>query len=289
MPAAALGLVLVAAVVHAVWNLLAKKVGSGVPFVWMAALASAVLWLPVAAVTAWTDGIGFGLLGFALVTASAAIHVAYFVALQYGYRLGDLSVTYPLARGSAPLISTLGAVVILGERPSALGIAGSLLLVSGVIVLSYNGPSLGAEARAQARRAAAVGIGVGGIIAVYTVWDAYAIKVVALSPILFIWFGELIRGALLAVPAARRWDEVRSVWAEHRGKILAVGALSPLSYTLVLVALQTSDVSQVAPLRESSVLVGVLLGARLLGEGRAWSRLLAAAAIFTGILALAWS
>jgi drug/metabolite transporter (DMT)-like permease len=283
----ALGLVLTAAVVHAVWNLLAKQVPSGVPFVWLCAVTSAVWWFPVAVVAAWTGGVRLGLVGAGLIVGSSLIHIGYFLALQHGYRLGELSVTYPLARGSAPLMSTFGAVAVLGERPT--GVGGSLLLGGGVVVLSYNGSSLDAHARAQARRAAAVGIGVGGIIAVYTVWDAYAIKVVALSPVLYNWAEELVRASVLAVPATRRWDATHAVWARHRGKILAVGALSPLSYTLVLVALQTSDVSQVAPLRESSVLIGVLLGARLLGEGRAVSRLLAAAAIFTGILALAWS
>jgi drug/metabolite transporter (DMT)-like permease len=232
-------------------------------------------------------GLRLGWLGFALVAVSAAIHVGYYLALQFGYRLGELSVTYPLARGSAPLISTLGAVVVLGERPTLLGLAGCLLLVAGVVALSWNGPGLTGADRTRARQASVAGIGVGLVIAVYTVWDAYAITVVGLSPVLFNWVSELIRSVLLAGPAVRRRAEVREVWGAHWPKVLAVGTLSPLAYTLVLIALQTAPVSHVAPLRESSVLVGVLLGARFLGERRALSRLLAASSIFAGIVALA--
>jgi drug/metabolite transporter (DMT)-like permease len=285
----ALGLVLTAAVLHATWNLLAKQVTSGVPFVWLCAAASTVLWLPVALTAAVLNGVHIGVAGLGLILGSALIHAGYFVTLQHGYRLGDLSVTYPLARGSAPLASTLGAVVVLNERPTPLGIAGLLLLAGGVIGLSYNGASLSAEARTAARTAALVGLAVGAFIAVYTVWDAYTVKVAGVSPVLFIWPSEASRALFLAAPAIRQRTDVRHVWTTHRTRILLVAILSPLSYLLILIALRGANVSQVAPLRECSVLIGVLLGTRLLGEAHAGRRLLAAAAIFLGILALARS
>lgn len=286
MPILSLGLVLAAAVIHATWNLLAKQVGGGLGFVWLCAAASTVIWLPVAVIAAVVGGAGMPWRGWLLVAGSALIHIGYFLALQYGYRIGDLSVTYPLARGTAPLISTVGAILVLGERPTPVGTLGLLLLVSGVVALSFGGDLSTPKARAAARKAALVGAGVGAVIAVYTVWDAYAIKVVALSPILYDWYGELLRAVFLAIPATRFKPEISRIWSTQRRKVLLVGLLSPASYTLVLIALRTANVGQVAPLRECSVLFGVLAGARVLREGHVRRRLLAALTIFLGILAL---
>jgi len=280
-------LVLAAAIIHATWNLLAKQVGGTVGFVWLCAVASTLIWLPVAAVAAVAGGAGMSLRGWLLVAGSALIHIGYFLTLQYGYRIGDLSVTYPLARGTAPLISTLGAILILGEHPTPQGTVGLLLLVGGVIALSFGADLSTPKARAAARNAALVGAAVGAVIAVYTVWDAYAIKVAALSPILFNWYGEFSRVLFLAVPATRFKYEIKRVWTTQRRKLLFIGALSPASYTLVLIALRSANVSQVAPLRESSVLFGVLAGARVLREGHVRRRLVASLAIFLGIVALA--
>ncbi len=114
-------LVLAAAVLHAGWNLLAKQVPSGLPFVSLVSACSVVLLAPAAAIVAMNYDAGLNVLGWGLVLGSAILHVSYFLGLQYGYAISDLSVTYPLARGSAPLMSTTGAIIVLGDRPSALG------------------------------------------------------------------------------------------------------------------------------------------------------------------------
>jgi drug/metabolite transporter (DMT)-like permease len=288
VPIPVLGLILTAAVVHATWNLLAKQAPGGVAFVWLVSATATVAWLPVAVVAVAVDGFHLGVLGWGLVLGSSILQVGYLLALQAGYRHGDLSVNYPLARGTAPLVSTLGAVIVLGERPGPLGILGLVLLAGGVVALSSGGWFNGA--RPGVNTGAAIGLGVGLIIAMYTVWDAYAVKVAGLSPFLYLWLNEAGRG-LLVTPAVLRGDgvsTVRTVWREHRFKILGVGVLAPFAYLLVLLALRTSDVSRVAPLRESSVLIGVLFGAHFLKEGDLRRRLVAAAAIVAGIVVLAW-
>jgi hypothetical protein len=94
--ALALGLVIVAAAAHAAWNLMAKQAGGGVGFVWMYTVAALVLWAPVAALF-WDDvswaGVGF-------MAGSGVLHALYFTSLQRAYAIGDLSVVYPLARGT---------------------------------------------------------------------------------------------------------------------------------------------------------------------------------------------
>jgi drug/metabolite transporter (DMT)-like permease len=208
---------------------------------------------------------------------SGVLHVGYFTNLQRGYRHGDLSVVYPLARGSGPVLSVAAAVLFLGERPSALGLAGGALIVAAVLTLAAGGT----------RRGVGAALMTGVFIAAYTVWDAHAVTALHQPPVAYFWGSEALRVTMLA-PFALRTD-IRAVWRRDRGVILGIGALSPLAYVLVLFALTRAPISLVAPVRESSVVVGALLGARVLGEGHAARRALAAGAIALGIAALALS
>ena len=104
---------------------------------------------------------------------SAALHTGYFVLLNQGYRSGDLSLVYPLARGTGPLLSSAAAIAFLGERPSLLGLSGALLIIAGVLVLTGNPEQL---RRAGARAAMQYALLTGAFIAVYTLWDKQAIR-----------------------------------------------------------------------------------------------------------------
>jgi drug/metabolite transporter (DMT)-like permease len=267
--ALALAFVIVAATAHAAWNLLAKQAGGGVGFVWMYTVAALALWAPFAAL-AWA-GVSWAGVGF--MAGSGVLHAAYFTALQRAYSVGELSVVYPLARGTGPVLSVAAAVLVLGERPGALALAGGLLIAGAVLLL--------AGGRRTPGRGAAVLTGV--FIASYTVWDAHAVKALHQPPVAYFWGGQVVQAALLT-PFA---------WRVHRGlrfdraRVLGIAVLSPLSYVLVLAALTRAPVSLVAPAREGSVVLGAFLGARLLGEGNARRRMLAATAIALGIAGLA--
>ncbi len=136
MTAFALGLVLASAVAHATWNLFAKRAGGGIPFLWLALALSVPLYAPIAFAVLVITGasIGPAVIGWTFV--NAALNVAYFIFLQRGYRSGDLSIVYPLARGTGPVLATLGAILIFGERPTALAIAGAISIAGGVLVLT---------------------------------------------------------------------------------------------------------------------------------------------------------
>src|SRR3954471_16208061 len=157
MPTAALALVVVAAVAHAAWNVLAKTAGGGVAFVWLCAVAGSALWLPVVAVAlaAGPGALGPEALGF--MVGSGVLHAVYFVLLQRGYREGDLSLVYPLARGTGPLLSTLAALVIFSERPSALALAGGAIIVAAVLSLAGAGGGM-RTAAGELRRAVAFAV-----------------------------------------------------------------------------------------------------------------------------------
>jgi len=134
MTAFALSLVLAAAVVHASWNYFLKRSGGGAVFVWLFATMSALIYAPLAATIIWWQKPDFGWTHYGLMAASAVLHTAYYLLLDRGYRSGDLSVVYPLARGTGPLITVLCAVLFLHEHPTPLAVAGALLIGGGSAV-----------------------------------------------------------------------------------------------------------------------------------------------------------
>ncbi|WP_406692355.1 DMT family transporter [Saccharopolyspora sp. ID03-671] len=288
MGAVAVVLVVLAAFAHAGWNYFAKRAGSsGAGFVWLTASCSAVLYLPVASgALLWGashDDFPAPTTFLLGVVVSATIHLGYFLLLQRGYAVGDMSVVYPLARGTGPMLSMLVAVLVLHERPGWLGACGGLLVVCGVFVigLSDGVPRSGANL-------AGVGFGLltGALIATYTVWDAHAVTGLALSPLLFDWANNFTRSALLSPYAIRRRDVLARIWSEHRREIIAVGLLSPLAYILVLFAMQLAPVSLVAPARELSIVIAGLLAWRVLGEAQPVRRLTGAVVVLAGVVLL---
>jgi drug/metabolite transporter (DMT)-like permease len=278
-------LVLAAAGIHATWNLFAKRASEGgVAFVWLVASVSSALYMPVAVGVLLIARPHIEPTDVLFMAGSGAIHACYFTLLQHAYRVGDLSVVYPLARGTGPMLSTIAAIAFLGERPTPLAIAGAVLICAGVFVVGR--ASAGSASGGDARAGVLFGVATGVIIATYTLWDRHVVADLLVPPLLLDWASNVARSVLLA-PFARRSGSVREVWVKYRRWVLGVAALSPLSYILVLTALQRTAVSYVAPAREVSILIGTLLGVRLLGEGALRLRLIGAAAIVGGLVALA--
>lgn len=272
----ALGLVLASALLHATWNLAAKRAGGatrGPAFVFAFSSATALLYAPFALARGGADVGAIGAVGWAFVLGSAVLHVGYFVALQRGYRVGDLSIVYPLARGGGPALATVGAVALLGERPGTLALLGTALVVGAALVLATSRAPAGTRVGPGVRW----GLATAGFIAAYTLWDAVAVARVGVPPLLFLWWSELARATLLAPVVLRDPGGLRHVLRHHRGAVATVALLSPLAYLLVLTAFTLAPVSLVAPAREVSVLIGTLLGTTVLGEGARARRLGAAA------------
>jgi drug/metabolite transporter (DMT)-like permease len=295
VPLAALALVIAAAFFHALWNLAAKHAGGDQRFVLLTGLMVSVLWAPVGLWVGWGVVPRWGAIEWGFAAASAVTHVVYFTILLRGYRASDLTVVYPVARGTGPLLSSMGAVLLLGESLSVVGVGGVLAVALGVFLIA-GGPQLlkdlrGARGDRAQRHRARVGIAYGAAtgvcIAGYTVIDGYAVKVLAMSPILIDYFGNLLRVPLslpvLLRDPARTLDAWRTTWRWA----LVVAVLGPLGYVMVLYALLLAPLSHVAPMREVSMLFAALLGGRLLGEGDRGLRMLGAACIALGVTGLA--
>lgn len=288
MTAAALGLVLAGAFIHALWNLIAKRVEAGAAFVCLFSLVAVCVYLPLAVAVVLLQHPQIGPVQLIFIGGTAVLHTGYFLALQQGYRLGDLSLVYPLARGTGPMLTTVAAIAFFGERPGPIALAGTALIGGGIILLTT-----GREAwrRPNARAAAGYAFITGLFITGYSLWDKQAVTTFAIPPIVLDW-GDNLGRALILAPVAlgrgtRPGGEVLSVWRRYRREILLVGILSPMPYILVLSAMVFTPVSYVAPAREISILVGAAMGTRLLAEGDARRRMIAASAMVVGLAALA--
>jgi drug/metabolite transporter (DMT)-like permease len=283
MPLAALLAVLLAACTHASWNLVAKTAARSRHFVWLYSMASLLIWtgpaIWVLVHTHWHPGPQPWL---ALV-ATALLHLAYSLALQSGYRAGDLSLVYPIARGTGPLLSFAGAALLLGERPGWIPLIGVLLVASGIALVAELW-----RPRPQSPRAGILwGLLTGACIASYTLNDGWAVKYLAISPILVDFTGNLFRAIVLARPALANATQMRQEVREFGRAALVVGALGPLGYILVLWAMTMAPISHVAPARELATLVGTYFGSRLLKERIGWSRVAGAMCIVFGVICLA--
>jgi drug/metabolite transporter (DMT)-like permease len=218
-----------------------------------------------------------------VMAVSAALQLVYFLALTHGYQIADLSLVYPLARGTGPLLATIAAVLVLGERPTVLAFGGAALIAVGIFVLAGNPRKL---RQAGATPGVVFALITGVAIASYTLWDKQAVAYYLIPPLLLNWAIAGVHTLVLLPLARRRWEAVRREWHDHWRLVLGVGVLSPLAYLLVLTALTFSPVSYVAPMRESSVLIGTLIGARLLAEGDTRRRLTGAAIVVVGVVAI---
>ena len=286
MNATALALIFVAAIAHASWNLFSKQASAAgsASFVWLMSAVATVAYLPVVAASVLASPPRLTALCWVFMAGTGVLQAGYFMFLQTGYRLGDLSLVYPIGRGTGALLAALAGITLLGERPGPAGVAGILFIVTGLIILGVPTPSAGQAITAKAITFALI---TGVFIAAYTLWDKYAVSTLKIPSLVQGYASLPVMALILAPFALRGRGQTARVWLTYRRQVLGAAVLSPLAYMLVLTAMSFTAVSAVAPTREVSVLFGVLLGRRLLGEGSLGRRLGAAATIAAGIICIA--
>jgi drug/metabolite transporter (DMT)-like permease len=283
MTPAALALVLLAALTHASWNISAKVAAESRHFVWLFSVGSVLVYGPVVAAVVFVERPEFEARHWLALGATSILHLLYSLSLQAGYRHSDLSVVYPIARGTGPLLSFIGAGILLGEALTARSVAGMLLIVGGILLV--------AGLLGHHRRAPGVGVSygllTGAFIAAYTLNDGWAVKVLLISPFVIDFTGNLFRMLVLAPRAWRDRERVAAEARTYRRPVIIVSVLGPLGYILVLFAMRLAPVSHVAPARELSTLVGAWFGSRLLREDSGPWRIVGAALIVAGVISLA--
>jgi drug/metabolite transporter (DMT)-like permease len=291
VPSSAFALVIVAGLIHAIWNIAAKKAGGDSRFACFISILLMLVWAPVGIYIGKDVVPGWGMIEWSFIAISAVLHVLYVIVLLRGYRKADLTVVYPVARGCGPLLSSLAAIFLLGEKISLSGLLGIAAVVGGVFLIA-GGPKLFRAAhdpnlRKRMSKGIQYGLLTGVFIAAYTVLDGYAVKVMLLSPILLDYIGNLVRVVFLLPTILRDRSAAMGLWRIQWKYALVVATISPVSYVLVLYAMQLAPLSHVAPAREVSMLFAALIGGHFLREGDRVQRLLGAVCIAIGVIALA--
>lgn len=260
MSAAALSLVLAAAIFHAFWNRILKATDDRAATMAVANLGAGLLLLPAVALAPPRMALPLALL-------SALAEMAYALCLSAAYRRGALAVAYPLGRGTAPLLVTLGGWAVLSQPPGLSGIAGAGALATGMALVGLAGRKAG--------QSAAVGFALltGLAVASYSVIDARAVRQVSAPGYLGSVF--LLTGVLLVLWLRGERERLRA--ALPSGARVAVGTAA--AYLLVLLAFQRANAGRVATFREVSVLIGIWLA----GEHPGWRVWTGAAFIVAGV------
>lgn len=268
-------LVLLSALLHALWNSFVKVGQDRLVSVAVICATGGALSAPLALALPLPGAAGFG---FALL--SVTVHLAYYFCLVNAYRFGDLSRVYPLARGLAPPLVAIGAALLAGEWLSAREVLGVALVSLGIASLVV-GASAGTERRGLWFAAAT-----GATIGIYTIIDGLGGRSVPRALSYIAWLNMLEGAVLLAAARARRgpavWPALRAVLP--RGAV--AGVMATVGYGIVIYAMSRSGMAHVSALRETSVVIAALIGTVVLGEPGAVSRVAAAAVVAAGVIVL---
>jgi drug/metabolite transporter (DMT)-like permease len=282
MPAIAILLLLIGAVLHTTWNLVIKQADDKFLVTWWIVAmggAASVLALP------FTGLPRRDLWGF--VFFSVLVEAVYFLALSRAYRDHDFSLVYPIARGAAPAFLALWSFLFLGEKPTSGGMLGLILIIGGLMLIGISTPG-SSEAGSVHLKGTAIALGVAVLISIYTVIDGAAVKRGPALPYALLIF------ALLPVPLTplvlRRygWSRMKQAWEARRLRLLLAGVLGIVAYMLVLAAYSIAPLNYSGAIREVSVVIGAFAGWKLLGERLGALRVIGAAVIFAGILVIAY-
>ena len=280
MSGPAIALVVCAAVLHAIWNALAKRADNQFVFLWSSVSLATLLLLPAGLMRLPAEGTPAA--GLPFVAASVAIHALYFYALGRSYRHGDFSRVYPMARGLGVALVPLVALPVFGERLSWLGALGVGFVVLGIAALSVTPSALPVNGLGAGTAWALV---TGLTIAAYSLVDKAGVA--RLHPMPYIALMGLGLSALLAPVVLSDRPAIAREWRRHWRAILVASAMNLTSYLLVLFAFRLSKVGYVVAARELSILFSAFIGSLWLREGRLGPRLAGASVVLAGVVCIA--
>ena len=283
MSGPALALVVCAAILHAVWNALAKRADNQFVFLWCSVSLATALLLPLGLLRLPAEQAPAS--GLPFVAASVGIHALYFWALGRAYRHGDFSRVYPMARGLGVALVPLAALPLFGERLSWLGSLGVGLVVLGIVALSALPAAMPASITRAGGAGTAWALVTGLTIAAYSLVDKAGVA--RLHPMPYIaLMGAGLSVVLAPVVLADR-PALGREWRRHWRTIIVASAMNLTSYLLVLFAFRLSKVGYVVAARELSILFSAFIGSLWLGEGRLAPRLAGASVVLAGVVCVA--
>jgi drug/metabolite transporter (DMT)-like permease len=284
LPIQAFLLVVLAACAHSTWNILIKRAADSKHLLLFSSATEALLFLPIGVYGLLESWSVLGRKACVLLVATGILQLLYTECLVRGYRASDLSVVYPLARGTGPLLSFVGAILLLHEHASVLSAGGALLITFGIL-LSSGGIDVLRHRLDQA--GLFWGVATGFSIACYTLVDGYSVKRLLLSPFLVEYAGNGFRALVLSIGILRRETPIAAEYRKYWKCVCGIAVLMPVGYILVLFAMRMAPVSHVAPIREMSMMIGTYFGIKFLHEGHAQRRIFGSVLIAIGVAAIA--
>jgi drug/metabolite transporter (DMT)-like permease len=268
----AVALVLLSAILHATWNAQLKGCDDRAQFMVSMCLTTGVLALICAPFVPWPSRSSW-----MCVALSAVLHTVYNLLLLQNYKRSDLGSAYAIARGISPSLVTLGAFVLMRQRPSTFAVTGVVMISAGILLLSTG------EAKSD-KYATVSALATGVVIAAYTVVDGMGVQrsPTTLSYTVWVFASYLFMPVVLLLLRM----PVRAIALRSLPRPAGAGVFSLAAYTLVLWATHYADVGIVSALRETSVLWAVIIGRRFLGEAFTWRRTASAFIICCGVMLL---
>jgi len=284
-----LGIVLASAFLHAGWNFLLKKSERKIVFIWWFLLVSVIIYAPM--FLYYYPKITIPPAGWLCIIATGLIHGVYFWFMGGAYQRGDLSLVYPLARGSGPMFVPILAVLLLHEEIAFLGAIGIVMIISGIYCVhlrTFTGAAFLEPFLALRGGASLWALSTGCAIAAYSIVDKVGVGLV--YPPVYIYLMVVITW-LTITPWVMIQERglLKTEWRRHSSSIIIVGFLSIFTYLMILFALQMSKVSYVAAVREVSIVLSAYYGIVLLGEKHGPQKLLGALLIAVGVVAIGLS
>jgi len=270
--------VLAAAAMHAAWNALIKMRGDRFASISLTSLGMSIAALPVIPFVEFP-----GAAVWPFIVASLAIHIGYRLFLVMAYEAGDLAQTYPLARGAAPLMTTIGAIFLLAELPTPLAILGIVLLSTGTLLMSFRG---GAGLGRLDRRAGGFALTTSIFVAGYTLTDGSGARLAATASSYAAWLFLCDGLVSIAVGFYYRGRSLLPVMKTEWHIGVLTGCLSAASYWIAMWAMTKAPIASVAALRETSILFAMLISVFALREKMTGWRVAAALCIVAGVVAL---
>lgn len=283
-----LTLVLLSGFAHASWNLLLKRGHNQEIFAWWLLIAQIVLFAPLAVFFLWNGGIQTQ--GWWFILGTSLIHILYFLFLSRSYMHADLSLAYPIARGTGPALIPVAGVTLLDEEITQLAMIGIVTVIGGIFTAYWWG-QIAVIAKDPLRLLKDPGtkyaLLTGFTITSYSVWDKVGVNYV--TPLLYMYLLSL--GTAMGLAPYILWrHRFRAIKEEFQFNILSIlgaGILTFFAYGAVLKALQLSNVSYIAPAREIGIVFSVLLGAIVLRESLSTGRIVGSIAITFGVFLIA--
>jgi len=276
----AIGLLLIAAVLHTTWNLLLKRAGEKYIATW---------WSAVIGFLVFTPAVYF--LGFPsksvwhILIISAFLEISYYIVLGAAYKDSDFSLVYPMGRGAAPALIAVWAAIFLHERFTLGGLIGIIIIISGLLIVG-GGDIFQAHSKLHTR-GILLALLLALLISIYSILDGIAVKQTAALPYVIVLF--------LCVPAFTAplifryygWNKLNDEFSAHGWTLAAIGVLTIGAYSLALWAYSISPLGYAGAIREVSVVMAAYAGWQFLGEKFGGWRILGAVIIFAGIMVIA--